>query len=98
VAVLLNSHLLSEVELVCDRVAILLDGRVVSEGSPAELARPRGVEVETAAGARQFPDAGREDIPTLVEELVGAGERIYSVRVLSSTLEDAYLDAVGAGS
>src|SRR5215211_7037537 len=41
VAVLLNSHLLSEVELVCDRVAILLDGRVVAEGAPSELARPR---------------------------------------------------------
>ena len=42
VAVLLNSHLLSEVELVCDRVAILLAGRVVREGAPAELGGPRG--------------------------------------------------------
>jgi ABC-2 type transport system ATP-binding protein len=98
VAVLLNSHLLSEVELVCDRVAILLDGSVVSEGTPAELARPRGVEVETAGGTREFPDAGREDVPRLVEELVADGERIYAVRVKSSTLEDAYLDAVGGTS
>ena len=45
VAVLLNSHLLSEVERVCDRVAILDDGRIVARGSPAELARARGVEV-----------------------------------------------------
>src|SRR5207302_5641541 len=37
IGVLLNSHLLSEVELVCDRVTILLQGRVVTEGSPAEL-------------------------------------------------------------
>src|SRR5712691_5306287 len=40
VAVLLNSHLLSEIELVCDRVVILLGGRVVTAGTPAELARP----------------------------------------------------------
>src|SRR5262249_56441460 len=33
VAVLLNSHLLSEVELVCDRVTILLGGEVVAAGS-----------------------------------------------------------------
>jgi hypothetical protein len=26
--------------------------------------------------------------------LVGAGERVYGVRVLSSTLEDTYLEAV----
>ena len=38
-AVLLNSHLLSEVELVCDRVAIISRGRVVAEGAPAELSR-----------------------------------------------------------
>src|SRR5581483_2489887 len=42
VAVLLNSHLLSEVELVCDRVAILSHGRLVAEGPLAELQRPRG--------------------------------------------------------
>jgi ABC-2 type transport system ATP-binding protein len=54
VAVLLNSHLLSEVELVCDRVAIIARG-----------------------------------------ELVEAGEEIYGVRVLRSSLEDAYLEAVG---
>src|SRR5438105_3536464 len=36
VGVLLNSHLLSEIELVCDRVVILLAGRVVAAGAPAE--------------------------------------------------------------
>src|SRR5262249_23591970 len=45
VAVLLNSHLLSEVELVCDRVAILLGGEVAAAGTPDELAGARGVEV-----------------------------------------------------
>src|SRR6266851_1099488 len=37
VAVLLNSHLLSEVELVCDTVAILGKGRVLKEGTMAEV-------------------------------------------------------------
>ena len=96
VAVLLNSHLLSEVELVCDRVAILLDGRIVAQGTPAELSRPRGVQVDTAEGSRIFPDAGREEVPGIVAELVEAGERVYGVRLLASTLEDAYLEAVGA--
>ena len=34
-------------------------------------------------------------MPEIVAELVAAGERIYGVRVLASTLEDAYLEAVG---
>ena len=95
VAVLLNSHLLSEVELVCDRVAILAGGRVVAAGRPAELGHAGGIGVESAAGVRRCEQASREQVPELVAELVGAGERIYGVRVLTSSLEEAYLDAVG---
>jgi ABC-2 type transport system ATP-binding protein len=53
------------------------------------------VEVETGAGTRVIPDAGRDDAPRIVSELVAAGEQVYGVRVLSSTLEDVYLEAVG---
>ena len=97
VAVVLNSHLLSEVELVCDRVAIMDGGRIVARGTPAELATPQGVEVETGGGLRAYPRARREEVPGIVAALVEAGEDVYEVRVLSSTLEDAYLEAVGAG-
>jgi ABC-2 type transport system ATP-binding protein len=96
VAVVLSSHLLGEVELVCDRVAILVGGQIVASGTPGELARPHGVEVETGAGVRSFPDATREDVPRIVAELVSSGEQVYGVRLLASTLEDAYLEAVGA--
>jgi ABC-2 type transport system ATP-binding protein len=95
VSVLLNSHLLSEIELVCDRVVILSRGRVVAAGTPADLARPRGVEVDTDGGTRRFPSAAREDTPEIVARLVAAGERVYGVRVLSTTLEETYLHAVG---
>jgi len=95
VSVLLNSHLLSEVELVCDRVAILLGGELVAAGTPAELSRPRGVELETDEGVRRIDGALREDAPRLVAEAVAAGRQVYGVRVLTSTLEDVYLEAVG---
>jgi ABC-2 type transport system ATP-binding protein len=98
VAVLLNSHLLSEVELVCDRVAILLGGKVVAAGTPAELARPRGVEIETEAGVETIAGAGRDDAPRLVTERVAAGRQVYGVRVLTSTLEEVYLEKVGGAT
>ncbi|MGZ4289526.1 MAG: ABC transporter ATP-binding protein [Gaiellaceae bacterium] len=93
-SVLLNSHLLSEVELVCDHVVIVDHGKVVAAGTPAELRREGGVEVETAAGPRRFPDARRADVPRIVRELVAAGEDVYGVRVVTSTLEEAYLEVV----
>ena len=95
VAVLLNSHLLSEVELVCDRVAILARGELVAAGTPDQLSRAGGIEVQTANGTRLFERAGRDDAPAIVRELVAAGEDVYEVRVLRSSLEDAYLEAVG---
>ena len=93
-AVLLNSHLLSEVELVCDRVAIISHGQLVAEGSPADLSRPRGVEVETGSGVRTIEGAVREDVPRIVADLVAEGELVYGVRVLTTSLEDVYLEAV----
>ena len=94
VTVLLNSHLLSEVELVCDRVVIIRAGEVVTQGSPHELARPRGVRVETASGTTVVEGAGRDDVPDLVRRLVADGEMVYAVTPLQSTLEDVYLEAV----
>lgn len=48
--VLLNSHILSEIEATCDRVAILKDGAILAEGTVAELTAVGStvaVEVET---------------------------------------------------
>ncbi len=95
VAVLLNTHLLSEVERVCDRVAIIDKGRLVAAGTPDELSGAQGVDIETAGGVRHFTAASREDVPDLVARLVAEGERVYGVRVVRSSLEDAYLEALG---
>src|SRR4051812_44580380 len=70
IAVLLNSHLLSEVELVCDRVAIIARGALVAAGTPDELSTAGGVEIETASGTRRWPQATREDAPRIVADLV----------------------------
>ena len=95
VSVLLNSHLLSEVELVCDRVVMIARGEVVAAGTPAELSQAGGVDVQTGRGVRHFAQATREDIPRLVRELVEAGEDVYEIRVIRSSLEDTYLEVVG---
>jgi len=69
VAVLLNSHLLSEVELVCDTVAILAKGKVLKEGTMAEVV-PEGrtledvfVELVEAATPQK-----KDNLPTFISE------------------------------
>jgi ABC-2 type transport system ATP-binding protein len=56
--VFINSHLLSEVERTCDRVAILDRGRVVRTGGVDDLTRPgRRYRVGLAGGSAPPPDA-----------------------------------------
>jgi ABC-2 type transport system ATP-binding protein len=95
VSVLLNSHLLSEVELVSDRVYILSHGKVITTGPPHELARPRGVEIDTANGTQRHDATSHQEIAGIVREVVERGEQVYAVRPLASTLEDAYVEAIG---
>jgi ABC-2 type transport system ATP-binding protein len=56
VAVLLNSHLIGEVERVCDRVVILDRGRVAASGTLAELLGQREVRLRLAAADGRAED------------------------------------------
>jgi ABC-2 type transport system ATP-binding protein len=49
-AILLNSHLLSEIELTCDRVAVLRAGKVAAEGTIDELTKWRRGTGESSKG------------------------------------------------
>jgi len=77
--VFLSSHILSEVEAVCDRVGILRGGRLVDQGTLAELRHLGGQTVEvTFAGP----------VPALPElqgvAAVAAGENALSFEVTGS--------------
>jgi ABC-2 type transport system ATP-binding protein len=53
--IFLNSHLLGEVELICDRVAILQQGELIREGTIAELTQQKGRYEMAVAPGQQFP-------------------------------------------
>ena len=96
VAVLLNSHLLSEVELVCDRVAIIADGRLVRRGARPTWSARAGSRSRPRTGSALFEGAGREEAPEIVARAGRRGRaRLPGRGAASSTLEDVYLEAVG---
>ncbi|WP_431942134.1 ABC transporter ATP-binding protein [Micromonospora marina] len=91
--VLVSSHLLGEVEQICDRVGVIAGGRMVAEGSVAELCG--------SAGLRVLADPLDEAV-TRTRDLIGADR----VRVVDGGLDlsvepdrAAWLNAelVGAG-
>jgi len=106
--VMLSSHLLSEVQQLCDRVAILHQGRLMFEGRWTELGgsgiRYR-LEVDDwartiACGAHivAAPDVieigAEEDIAELVRRLVESGVKVRAVEPQRPTLESLYLEAI----
>src|SRR5437870_757218 len=40
--IFINSHILAEIELICDRIALLKSGRIIEQGTIAELTSARG--------------------------------------------------------
>lgn len=66
--VFVSSHLLSEMESVCDRVGILARGRLVACGAPAEITQTR------AEVAVQIESAERDEV--LAQEVATLGGRV----------------------
>ena len=92
--VFLNSHLLGEVERVCDRVCVVDRGRVVAEGTVDALTgETRGVRIRSDDAWRDY-DVAHAEIPGLVARLVADGVRIHAVEPKQTTLEDRFLALV----
>ncbi len=72
VTVFLNSHFLSEVEVTCDRIAIIKRGRVVRLGTLAELTRQRAEVEIVAAGMTPEIEAGLTQWGRIVQRLAPA--------------------------
>jgi ABC-2 type transport system ATP-binding protein len=102
--VFLSSHLLSEVELVCDRVAILKKGRLVALGKTSELLQSGDKSIIVARGvpATAFLDATLENgvvrfaVPTVsqrsaLEQVWSLGGQVISVNPEHRSLEEIFL-------
>ncbi|MGH0034365.1 MAG: ABC transporter ATP-binding protein [Myxococcota bacterium] len=84
--VFMNTHILSDVEMVCDRVAIIVKGRIRYQGHLEELldGRQRNVDVVVAGLS---PDTGEKLAQETRGRVRGHGERI-EVRIAEKEVED----------
>jgi len=98
-AVLVSTHNLGEAEELSDRIGILKTDLLALD-APASLRAARAgarVVIELEDRTRQeFAISDVAEVPTIVSRLVGEGARIVRVTPEERSLEDVYLDLVGA--
>jgi len=102
--VFLSSHLLSELEQICDRLAIVIKGRVARVGTVAELLETQERFVITAKGIDALLFEGSQQngfikitVPALgqrrtIEKIWLAGGEVIAVNPVRRTLEDLFVE------
>jgi ABC-type multidrug transport system ATPase subunit len=92
--IFISSHLLNEIEQVCDRVAIIQRGRVIASGAVAELIGREGALVVRTPQVRQAAEIAR-GVPGVESVETGDGE----LRITAPSVRPAIINAalVSAG-
>jgi ABC-2 type transport system ATP-binding protein len=100
--ILLTTHYLDEAQQLADRVAVLRDGEIVRQGTPADLIGDSAVTeiryrrdgelvvVETTEPTRALNE--------LTRAALASGRELEQLEVRRPTLEDVYLELVGSES
>ena len=100
-AVLLSSHLLGEVQQVCDRVGVISGGRLIAESTvaatPLDVAACRamqllGTDRVQVVGAELRLTAGEAEAAWVNRELVAAGVEVSELRREERSLEEVFLE------
>ena len=114
VTIILSSHLLDEVQKVCDRVAFINRGNLVSEGKVSDLVAGQGglflraspmAKAMAVLGARgrvegdgMVAEIAEADAPALIRDLVAAGVDVYEARWMTQSLERVFMSAMGGAA
>jgi ABC-2 type transport system ATP-binding protein len=96
--ILLTTHYLDEAQQLADRVAVISDGLIVREGTPAELiGDSRLTEIRYRHGGELHvveTDEPTRVLHELTTEAVAEGRELEQLEVRRPTLEDVYLELV----
>ncbi|MCK4506745.1 MAG: ABC transporter ATP-binding protein, partial [Candidatus Aegiribacteria sp.] len=102
-SIFLSSHLLSEVETICDRAVILANGKIVTEGHLDDLLRTEdlfSISFSIPGTESDIPEEKKvrvADLQKTIDELRQVGNNILEVKPVYRSLEEVFLSATRGG-
>lgn len=102
--IFLSSHLLSEVETICDRAVILAKGKKVTEGNLDDLLRTEDmfsisfIVPGTESDEPEEKEITAADLQKTIDELRQNGKNILEVKPVYRSLEEVFLSATRGGT
>lgn len=112
VAIVVSSHLLSEIELMVDRIAIIQNGELIDirelqhvaaaqyyieVGQPDKL-QAMYEEPLTKENGGYVLNLTKEEVPALIRKLVESGIDLYTIQPIQKRLEDQFIEMTGGGA
>ncbi|MER2111342.1 ABC transporter ATP-binding protein [Solibacillus isronensis] len=112
VAIVVSSHLLSEIELMVDRIAIIQNGELIDirelqhvaaaqyyieVGQPDQL-QAMFEEPLTKENGGYVVNLTKEEVPALIRKLVESGIDLYTIQPIQKRLEDQFIEMTGGGA
>lgn len=112
VAIVVSSHLLSEIELMVDRIAIIQNGELIDirelqhvaaaqyyieVGQPDQL-QSMFEEPLTKENGGYVVNLTKEEVPALIRKLVESGIDLYTIQPIQKRLEDQFIEMTGGGA
>ncbi|MEK4699597.1 ABC transporter ATP-binding protein [Solibacillus sp. FSL R7-0668] len=112
VAIVVSSHLLSEIELMVDRIAVIQNGELIDlreleqqeatqyyiEIGQVEKVPQQLVDKLTKQNGGYVVDLTKDEVPSFVRQLVEAGIDLYSIQPVQKRLEDQFIEMTGGGA
>ena len=112
--VLFSTHILSDAEMLCDRVGVIVGGKLRGVGAPDEIVgmQSQGMEIlfecdstdklqpllsrATKTGKSYRLQVPESELYPTMQQLCGAQARVLSVTQVRPTLEEYFMELVGA--
>ena len=95
--IVLASHDMAEVESLCDRIAILNEGKIAFCGTAAELSEKIGkkyfIQIKTVQGTQTIETDNIEtSLIQILTEIKSKGQKVLDIKVDSGTLEQHFME------